>query len=525
MATIGSLVANLGLNTANFSAGIKKSQKAMTRFVRRSKRQFNELNKSAGRVGETMLTVATVGFGAMVKNAIDSADHMEKLNRRLGVSTEALSQLKFAAEQSGVQFNTLTMGMQRAQRRIAEAAKGTGEAKEALIELGLSASALSQLSPDKQLMAIADAMQGVGDAGDKTRLAMKLFDSEGVALLQTMTEGSEGMRTLMKEADDLGLTLNNKTAVGAATANDAINRAKSAMQGAALQAVQNTAPAIAEMANQFSATLPTAVTLAISAFATFKETSAKILSFILDRFSKTAMIIGDFIIRTDSELAASMFRFAKRSGLMSQSFLKIAEDGQRLNSSLSQVTSTIDEMAANPAVETGAAIETMTEGMLRAQEEAQKLGDTMKVDLFDESRNAFQQIGDMWKQTLQDMINAWVSSGIKNLFKSFFNMGGGGGGFLGGIGKLFGFANGGSFEVGGRGGTDSNLVAFRATKGERVTVQTPNQQRQGGGGVVFHNSYDFRGSSLDEPEVRQMIEQSQRVTKRQIQNEMMRGRF
>jgi hypothetical protein len=37
------------------------------------------------------------------------------------------------------------------------------------------------------------------------------------------------------------------------------------------------------------------------------------------------------------------------------------------------------------------------------------------------------------------------------------------------------FASGGSFTVGGRGGTDSQLVAFRASPGERVSVNTPGQ--------------------------------------------------
>jgi len=47
--------------------------------------------------------------------------------------------------------------------------------------------------------------------------------------------------------------------------------------------------------------------------------------------------------------------------------------------------------------------------------------------------------------------------------------------------------HGGSFMVGGGGGTDSQRVSFMATPGERVTVETPNQQRASGsdgGGVV-----------------------------------------
>lgn len=41
------------------------------------------------------------------------------------------------------------------------------------------------------------------------------------------------------------------------------------------------------------------------------------------------------------------------------------------------------------------------------------------------------------------------------------------------------FATGGSFSVGGSGGTDSQQVSFRATPGERVQVSTPNQLRKG----------------------------------------------
>ncbi|APL99211.1 tail length tape measure protein [Bordetella phage MW2] len=40
-----------------------------------------------------------------------------------------------------------------------------------------------------------------------------------------------------------------------------------------------------------------------------------------------------------------------------------------------------------------------------------------------------------------------------------------------------GYAFGGNFEVGGTGGTDSQLVAFRATPGEKVSISTPQQER------------------------------------------------
>ncbi len=55
---------------------------------------------------------------------------------------------------------------------------------------------------------------------------------------------------------------------------------------------------------------------------------------------------------------------------------------------------------------------------------------------------------------------------------------------VGALRKLIGFAHGGQFTVGGRGGIDQNLVAFKASRGERVTVETPGHQ--GSGSVVNH---------------------------------------
>lgn len=62
------------------------------------------------------------------------------------------------------------------------------------------------------------------------------------------------------------------------------------------------------------------------------------------------------------------------------------------------------------------------------------------------------------------------------------------------------FGTGGSFVVGGDGGTDTTPVSFLATRGERVTVQTPGQQANGGmpggGGQInlqYNQSNHFEG--------------------------------
>jgi len=56
------------------------------------------------------------------------------------------------------------------------------------------------------------------------------------------------------------------------------------------------------------------------------------------------------------------------------------------------------------------------------------------------------------------------------------------------------FARGGSFTVSGSGGTDSQVVGFRATPGEEVIVRTRAQQQAAGGGGVHIGVLDARGA-------------------------------
>jgi hypothetical protein len=210
------------------------------------------LNKSVLGLGATIAGAAGLaGFGAMAKGAMDTADKIHKLNIRLGASTEALSQYRHVADMSGVSFETLTMGWQRMTRRVAEAANDTGEARGALEELGISAVELTKLKPEEQFEILADAIRGVESPADRVRLAMKLFDSEGVSLIQMMEGGSEGLRSMRAEADKLGMTLSKNTVTNIATAKDAIAKVTSRVNASVMALVGHMAPALIDIAEGF----------------------------------------------------------------------------------------------------------------------------------------------------------------------------------------------------------------------------------------------------------------------------------
>ena len=118
-------------------------------------------------------------------------------------------------------------------RRISEAARGTGEAVNALDELGVSAQRLASMSPDQQFSTLADAMAKVKNQGDRVRLSMKLFDSEGVALVNTLRLGSKGLIQYEKDAKRLNILVAGFEGIQIQKTNEAFGRMGKLVEGAA----------------------------------------------------------------------------------------------------------------------------------------------------------------------------------------------------------------------------------------------------------------------------------------------------
>jgi hypothetical protein len=205
---------------------------------------FNMKNALLGAVG-------TAGFGALIKSSINAGDELAKTADKLGVTTTALAGLRHAAELTGVSTGTMDMAMQRFTRRAAEAAQGTGEAKGALQELGINAEDLINLPLDQQMSVVADSMAGVQKQSDKVRLAMKLFDSEGVALVNTLGGGSAALEKMTSEAEQLGITLSRTDTAQMEAANDSLTRLKAVFTGLTNQLSVAFAPIITFVADGF----------------------------------------------------------------------------------------------------------------------------------------------------------------------------------------------------------------------------------------------------------------------------------
>jgi hypothetical protein len=236
MANISTLTVSLVADTAKFSSGLRKARSNAERFSKVAGASFKALA-----VGVTALGGALT---ALTITSLKQVDAQTKVARRLGLTQKALAGLTLAAEQTGNTQRNLELALQRSTRRIAEAATGTGEAVKALDELGLSATALVKLTPDQQFLALADAFEKVEGQSNKVRLGFKLFDSEGVALINTLKLGREELEAFQAEAEALGLTLTDTQTKAIEDANDAVGKFKSSLTGLGNQLAARFAPLI-----------------------------------------------------------------------------------------------------------------------------------------------------------------------------------------------------------------------------------------------------------------------------------------
>lgn len=224
-----------------------QTQKAL----RGIKRAFASLSKIFFNFKTALVAaVGAGGMGLLIANSLKATDALAKTASKIGTTTESLSALQYAGQLTGVEVNTMNMALQRFTRRTAEAAVGTGEAKGALRELRVDARKLSRMPLDQQMLTLADAFEDAKTRGvNPLKIAFKLFDSEGAALVNTLALGRDGLTELLGEARALGVVMSSSAAKGVEDANDSLFRMQSLFGGIVKQAVAGLAPALAALSD------------------------------------------------------------------------------------------------------------------------------------------------------------------------------------------------------------------------------------------------------------------------------------
>lgn len=246
---LGSLVVTLGLDAAKFVSGLTKAEQEAKRWRDTSVKAAQQFGAIAG----TAAVAAGVALVAVTKKAIDAADELSKTAQKVGITTEALSGLAYAAELSGVSSETLSTSLSKLNKNISEAAQGSKEQAEAFDAIGVSATNAdgSLRGADKVLADIATKFSSYADGAEKSAIAQALFGRSGAELIPLLNSGADGLEKMRAEAEKLGIIIDTKTGKDAEAFNDTITKLGKSVDALGLGIAKELLPTLQAIADKF----------------------------------------------------------------------------------------------------------------------------------------------------------------------------------------------------------------------------------------------------------------------------------
>lgn len=253
---LGTLTVDLVAKIGGFTEGLSKAE----REAQRRSKSINDSLSTIGKVGITALATAGLGAAAALvaisRQAIDTADKVNDLSKITGISTETLSQLGYAAQQSGSDMDSLASALPKFSKNIAEAAAGTKAQAAAFDAIGVSVTdAEGKIKPmDMLLLEVADKFASYEDGAGKAALAQEFFGKSGAELIPFLNNGAAAISQLAMESDNLGNTISGNTAAAADEFNDNLARLRTVAVGLGNALITEVLPTLNAMTGQLDGT-------------------------------------------------------------------------------------------------------------------------------------------------------------------------------------------------------------------------------------------------------------------------------
>jgi len=234
------------------------------RALARGNRRVNRMRDGLRRLGSVVSGVraqlllfsgaiggalAVRGISRFIGNVVELGDDLDKVSQQVGMSTRDLQAWRHTAELSGVDAAAFGNALGQLQRNAYEANRGTATMVEAFDRLGISVNdaAGNLKDPNTLLLEMADGLQGIDNASERTALAMTILGRSGRRMLPLFAQGSDGAQAMLAELEELGGGMSELSIQQSVRLTDDITRLKLAFRSFASQIGTTVIPAINRM--------------------------------------------------------------------------------------------------------------------------------------------------------------------------------------------------------------------------------------------------------------------------------------
>ncbi|MCU5775234.1 phage tail tape measure protein [Winslowiella arboricola] len=206
--SLGTLTLDLVAKVGGFVSGMDKAERASAKWSKQVQDDAQKTSIALAGIGAaaaaTAAAVGVAGFN-LLKSTSQQIASTDQWAKSLKISTQELLAWQFAAQRAGVEGDKMADIFKDLSDKIGDAVLNkSGEAVDALNALGLSAEKLSKVSPDKQMLAIGDALGKISTNAGRVTILESLGDDLS-KLLPLFDNNNEKLQKFIRIAKDYGV--------------------------------------------------------------------------------------------------------------------------------------------------------------------------------------------------------------------------------------------------------------------------------------------------------------------------------
>lgn len=196
---IGNLAVSLTMNTAAFQKGATLAEKRAATM----KSKMDGIGASIAKIGGALalggVAVGATILGGMAKSAFELGSSLTEAASKVGVTVEALQEMRFAATQNGISIETMDGSLNKMTRTLGELSLGNKTVAGNFKELGLSAQSFVGLSADQSFIKIAEALGKVESETERAAIGNKIFGRSYAELKPLVDQGAAGIAAAIEQ--------------------------------------------------------------------------------------------------------------------------------------------------------------------------------------------------------------------------------------------------------------------------------------------------------------------------------------
>lgn len=212
--------------------------------------------QTAAKWGAAVVGGATAAAGGMLKMAESSAstaDHVDKMSQKIGISRQAYQELDFICSQTGTSVDKLSTGMKTLRSNM-------GDSKKAPLfeQLKVDVTDANGAMRDSEAV-MWDTMKALQDMGNQTEkeiMAQKLFGKSGTELLPLLNSQAGSIDELKNKAHELGLVMSDELIDSGVGLTDSLDQTKRGFKAMITTLGGAFMPIVQKISDKFQTALP-----------------------------------------------------------------------------------------------------------------------------------------------------------------------------------------------------------------------------------------------------------------------------